>query len=144
MNFSTSSSVTNFLLSYHSDINSLRISIHQAFTSLVSNSPFAYLSPIVLNSSSSSRKNSRNWYGTSTDRLAPNFLCSSILSLPPEKHFPIFFWTYFLVSVMKIVVSTTLALIFPDFPFKEGKNFEWIQAGLLYLSFHATSQVILK
>ena len=90
-------------------------------------------------------KKLRYWYATSTSGLPPCFLWSSMVTWPPLKaYLLIFFWICFGVSVMKIAVVSSEALIFVVEPCKAGKNLEWIKDGLANFSLSATSLHTLK
>ena len=100
---------------------------------------------MLFNSSSSSRKNPRYWYATSTSGLPPSLLCSSTVSWPPEKPCLLILLLIWLgVSFMYMLEFTSDALIFVCGPCNAGKNLAWMSAGLGYLSFAATSRVSRK
>ena len=90
-------------------------------------------------------KNCKYLYDTSTSKLAPNFLCVSTSTYPPENAYLfIFFFIYFAVSVKKIAEFVSLEDIFLPIPYKAGKNFEYIEVGFGNFNFYAISLVILK
>jgi len=94
---------------------------------------------------SSSSKYFNHWHATSTSTLPPSFLCSSIVSFPPEKAYLfIFFFTVFGSSVNSIALPEFELLCFPSAPVNGDMNFACIIAGFLCPSFSITSREILK
>mmetsp|Transcript_8685 Transcript_8685/g.36198 ORF Transcript_8685/g.36198 Transcript_8685/m.36198 type:complete len:207 (+) Transcript_8685:115-735(+) len=145
MKASTTPSVTWLRACWCASTRRVSSAMSSFFTSPVSSAPDAYFWRISSSFSSSSRKKVRYWKETSTSTLAPNLRCSSTVSRPPEKAWRlILFAICFGVSVRKTAEVPTLALIFVLWPWRAGKNLEWINAGFSWPSLGATSRVIRK
>eukprot|EP01085_Mycamoeba_gemmipara_P000427 Mycagemm_TRINITY_DN10307_c2_g4::TRINITY_DN10307_c2_g4_i1::g.427::m.427 type:complete len:158 gc:universal TRINITY_DN10307_c2_g4_i1:1033-560(-) len=97
---------------------------------------------------SSSRNTSRYLTLTSTSTFAPSLRCSSMVSRPPEKAYLLILVAICLaVSVMKMALVGSEALILLFAPRSAGKNLLWITAGFRYPSGRmrgATSRVMRK
>jgi len=94
---------------------------------------------------SSCSKYFSHWHATSTSTLPPNFLCSSIVSLPPEKAYLfIFFLICSGVSVIRIVLPESELEDLPEVPVNGDMNFACMIAGFLWPSFWMTSLEIRK
>lgn len=120
-------------------------SIRIAFTSPDNNSPFLYLEYISSNFWSLCSKYFSHWQATSISTFPPNFLCSSIVSCPPEKAYLfIFFFTSLGESVIRMDFASVELPCLPSVPVNGDINFAWIIAGFLWPSFWMTSLEILK